>query len=129
MERAGQGCRCGDTRPLAGAGGEYPGRALVLCGPGNNGGDGYVVARLLSEQGWQVSVAEMGAPRGLPPAAAAQRAALPGPVARRWSGLTAQGLASVDLVIDALFGTGLAASGRRRCGRGAGRGWPMPGRA
>lgn len=86
----------------------YPGRALVLCGPGNNGGDGHVVARLLSEQGWQVSVAEMGAPRGLPPAAAAQRAALPDPVARGGLDLTAQGLASVDLVIDALFGTGLA---------------------
>ncbi|WP_347268194.1 NAD(P)H-hydrate dehydratase [Paracoccus sp. (in: a-proteobacteria)] len=80
-------------------------RAVVLCGPGNNGGDGYVVARLLAARGWQVRLAALA-----PPASAdARRAAglWPGPVAT----LADLSLADFDgdcLCIDALFGTGLA---------------------
>jgi hydroxyethylthiazole kinase-like uncharacterized protein yjeF len=80
-----------------------PCRTLVLCGPGNNGGDGYVVARLLAQVGWPVSLAATGAPRkGTDAALAAAR--WKGPAAR--FGARAAGRA--ELVIDAVFGAGLS---------------------
>lgn len=77
-----------------------PQPVTVLCGPGNNGGDGYVVARLLKARGWPVSVWTLGQP-----ATADARAA-----ADRWDGPTAPltGIPPEGLVIDALFGAGLS---------------------
>lgn len=80
----------------------YAGRVptLVLCGPGNNGGDGYVVARLLKARGLHVRVAASGEPKT--DAARAMRA--------RWDGAVEAlaDAAPAPLLIDALFGTGLA---------------------
>ena len=80
-----------------------PCRTLVLAGPGNNGGDGYVVARLLQQDGWPVALAALGAPRAGSDAAAA---------ASLWRGLAApftpDAAARAELVIDAVFGAGLA---------------------
>jgi len=79
-----------------------PCRTLVLCGPGNNGGDGYVAARLLAQQGWPVAVAALAPPRAGTDAAWA---------AAQWHGPTApfapDEAARAALVIDAVFGAGL----------------------
>jgi hydroxyethylthiazole kinase-like uncharacterized protein yjeF len=74
--------------------------ALILCGPGNNGGDGYVVARGLKERGVPVRIAALCEPKS--PAAQWARDLWNGPV---------EDLAEAEpapLLIDALFGTGLA---------------------
>lgn len=45
----------------------WPNRAVVLCGPGNNGGDGFVIARLLAHRRWNVAVFFFGEANKLPP--------------------------------------------------------------
>lgn len=73
---------------------------LVLCGPGNNGGDGYVIAARLAQRGVRVRVAASGAP-GTDVAREA-RANWGGPVEALAEATPA------PLLIDALFGTGLS---------------------
>ena len=80
------------------------GRIAVLCGPGANGGDGFVAARLLQRRGYRVSVALLGRLDALRGDAAQAAAAWRGPVAAA----DAFDLGEADLVIDALFGAGLA---------------------
>ncbi|MBR0663353.1 NAD(P)H-hydrate dehydratase [Roseomonas hellenica] len=79
-----------------------PAPTLVLAGPGNNGGDGYVAARLLEQAGWDVAVA----PLGVPPAGSDAAVA-----AARWRGprvpFDPARAARAGLVIDAVFGAGL----------------------
>lgn len=82
-------------------------RAVVLCGPGNNGGDGFVVARLLKEWGWEVEVFLYGDEGKLPPDAKVncERWRDMGEVAYKASNRDV--FVNVDIIVDALFGTGL----------------------
>jgi ADP-dependent NAD(P)H-hydrate dehydratase / NAD(P)H-hydrate epimerase len=73
---------------------------LVLCGPGNNGGDGYVIARALRDRGVAVRVAALADPKSN--AARAARESWDGPVEALAEARPA------PLLVDALFGTGLA---------------------
>lgn len=108
MERAGQGVVAALLAEWPDVS-ETPGHAVILCGPGNNGGDGYVVARLLHARGWRVEVFAMGDPERMSDDARANR--------DRWTALGAIGPldpeaagqgARPDLLVDALFGTGLS---------------------
>jgi len=74
--------------------------ALILCGPGNNGGDGYVAARHLAERGVKVRVAALAEPKS--DAAKWARS--------QWTGeveALSDSTSAAPLLIDALFGTGL----------------------
>jgi ADP-dependent NAD(P)H-hydrate dehydratase / NAD(P)H-hydrate epimerase len=99
MERAGLAVADEATR-LA----KSRGRIVVLCGPGGNGGDGFVAARLLAQRGYAVELGLLG-----------RRDALSGDpalAASRYGGEVLDAAAidpgGADCVIDALFGAGLA---------------------
>ncbi|MBV1926846.1 MAG: NAD(P)H-hydrate dehydratase [Rhodobacteraceae bacterium] len=111
MERAGSGV-------VKAVFGEWPElamssyRAVVLCGPGNNGGDGFVVARLLKRSGWEVEVFLYGDAGRLPPDARVnyQRWVKLGGVSTLSDGAIegyAKDHPDTRLAVDAVFGTGL----------------------
>jgi ADP-dependent NAD(P)H-hydrate dehydratase / NAD(P)H-hydrate epimerase len=93
-------------RAVADAVGEHwpEGPVTVLCGPGNNGGDGFVVARHLKKRGWDVRLALLGDLRALRGDAAEMARAWDGPV----RGMTPDVLDGAEIVIDAMFGAGLS---------------------
>jgi len=80
-----------------------PAKAVVFCGPGNNGGDGYVIACKLAEKGWQVLVWAPVAPVTPDAVANAQRWGALGQVVQHLDPACLSGA----IVVDALFGTGL----------------------
>ena len=81
-----------------------PRRCVVLCGPGNNGGDGFVIAARLAEAGWPVTLALEGDRAALKGDAAEAAALWTGPIAR----VGPAAVREAELVVDALFGAGLS---------------------
>lgn len=101
MDRAGRGVA---RVAIEMAGGRYGRRALVLCGTGNNGGDGFVAARRLADQGLHVRCFVVG-----------DVGSITGAAAHHLDGMVSAGVRPepfdpgsvvADVVVDALFGTG-----------------------
>ncbi|MEM8555456.1 MAG: NAD(P)H-hydrate epimerase [Pseudomonadota bacterium] len=105
MDRAG---RAVAEAILDRVGRDTPGAALVLCGPGNNGGDGYVIACALRAAGWSIQVFGLSEADKMPTDAAAAR--------RAWEALgqvrplsePVEAISPCDVVVDAVFGIGLS---------------------
>ena len=98
MDRAARAC----VRVIRG---RWPRRPVtILCGPGQNGGDGWAIGWMLAQQGWPVTIHAAVAPMRMEGAAreAAERADIPPQSLREFAP------GPDDLVIDALFGAGLS---------------------
>lgn len=81
-----------------------PRPTLILCGPGNNGGDGFVIARLLQQAGWSITLCLLGNQEKLAGDAAY--------MAAKWEAevhpFSDANIDEAELVVDALFGAGLS---------------------
>ena len=102
MERAGHAVA---HRAIAIAGGRYGKRCVVVCGTGNNGGDGFVVARLLASSGMRVrcfAVDPAAVPRGAAGSSLGHLTASGGALLP----FDAAELSRADVIVDAVFGTG-----------------------
>jgi hydroxyethylthiazole kinase-like uncharacterized protein yjeF len=110
MEHAGQAC-ADEIMAHFGQTGEK--RALVMAGKGNNGGDGYVIARLLDQKGWQVRVCVLAERGQITGDAAHNLARLPAGMVRfcvqseRLLTVLAEETLQAGVIVDALLGTGL----------------------
>jgi hydroxyethylthiazole kinase-like uncharacterized protein yjeF len=82
-------------------------RVVVIAGPGNNGGDGFVAARLLAERGYRVQLLLAGEVGRLKGDAALAAKKWTGPVAAAHPDTLGGGCGAIDIVVDALFGAGL----------------------
>lgn len=78
-------------------------KTTVLCGPGNNGGDGYVVARHLQARGYEVEIATVGDHKALKPDAAQMAHLWDGPI----HAFDPRHVVNGELYVDAIFGAGL----------------------
>jgi NAD(P)H-hydrate epimerase len=103
MERAGEGLA------RVAAAHAPSGRIAVVCGKGNNGGDGYVAARLLRGAGREVDVLAVWPPEELRGDAAEQARALTGPAPVPFDAGRLQGAAAI---VDAVLGTGFSGEAR-----------------
>ncbi|THU04181.1 NAD(P)H-hydrate dehydratase [Lampropedia puyangensis] len=97
MQRAGQAVALAMMRRW------QPCRVAVLCGPGNNGGDGFIIAQSLRDKGWSVAVFLLQAPQQLRADAAWALQQWQGPI----DDAASFDAAEWDLVVDAIFGAGL----------------------
>ena len=114
MERAGEAITALLLRRHGERSGLHAEKVLIVCGKGNNGGDGLVISRLLAQRGWQVTVLLLAADDTLSPAARLNYERLPAgvivlkPPRNEWAERAAELAQVADLVVDAVFGTGIA---------------------
>lgn len=107
MERAGTACADAISARFGDGVGK---KAVIVAGKGNNGGDGFVISRVLSQRGWEAPVLLLAAPEAVTGDAAANLERLdPGVVTALPQGFSGQEhlLESATVVVDALLGTGI----------------------